>query len=1024
MAMLVLCALVCARGAVLSSFQAGTGGWQLGTLAVADVVGDSQLEIVVPYRDSNGSWFLDAFDWRGNRLAGFPYAGGSLPINVSPTLYDLDGDGKAEIFFTCGPNVVALNGNGTVRWTHPVSFLNYVPDSGFMAVTNGFYMTPLGLFQPTLPATAQFFSEVSPPIIADLAGNGRLELLTAWKINPDSLLGQQDYNPFINDIFGQGGWGATGESWSGGVIGVDARTGASTLTYHFHQLVESGLAVGQADEDAAREVYVLNDADSVAAFDRTQPHGFYGKGMLHKMFGKNQRLLSGAYQTGVDVYTAEVDGDGRDECLVASQQIDPNWEPSETLLDDDGAIQWRKWLPALSYPRTFGWFNSACMIPVNPDHDNRIDVLSFTGGTKISFRSWNGVDFVDRPGWPKDFAPRLPTPPVVGDIDGDGEEEIIIGTYDPAQNPSNGSLYIFSLAGVQKNVITVPGGLKHIPSIADVNGDGSVDLVYRALDGKVYVQNFGATAGARVSWATHRGNARRDGNMGANLFPAGTPIVTARTGGYAKAEFSWKLPNGFAPSGFEIYRGTDPNGALVKIAGLATDARSFVDGRLEFGRQYIYEIAAIYPSGTVRSAPFAILSLLNYNLVANGGFEENDNSHWDKWFTGEIPWDRMIGSRNAPAGGAQSMEIQLVNDSSQSSITQYSHYGIPESYIKTAPGMLYSFGGFICSGGLSAASEHWFEWDSSKTGEDPSARPPLPWLEYFTPSLRAGTGATGWTYLNRVFEMPPGFPNVELRHRFTTSAPATGSVFLDNVFFRALPAMTDSRWNDLLAFGSTWKYSVNAPAANWFATEFPDATWTSGIAKFGAGSGPQNIRTAIAEKKPAYYFRKQFAIANPNVDEFILAATCTDDYASVIYPMRLWLNGTEVPGPIEAVSGEGNLVKYFDLTPFANSLRAGTNSVAVMLQNTWQPDWDNVAFDLALKTIPATSAVARFVSTTRGATVGLTMSGPANSVWRLETSDDLKAWGYAQTVTFDAGGNASVNDASSTNARFYRLRSN
>ena len=100
-------------GAQLASFQAGAGGWQLGTIAVGDIAGDAQMEIVVPYRDDDtGEWKLDAFDWRGNHLAGFPYNAAGSPINVSPTLYDIDGDGKMEIFFTAGPTIVALKGNG------------------------------------------------------------------------------------------------------------------------------------------------------------------------------------------------------------------------------------------------------------------------------------------------------------------------------------------------------------------------------------------------------------------------------------------------------------------------------------------------------------------------------------------------------------------------------------------------------------------------------------------------------------------------------------------------------------------------------------------------------------------------------------------------------------------------------------------------------------------------------------------------------------------------------------------------
>src|SRR6476659_2521946 len=80
----------------LASFQAGDGGWQLGTLAVGNLATDSQLEIVVPYRSSSGQWFLDAFKANGTRLPGFPYVG-KAEINTSPTLYDLDGDGRDEI---------------------------------------------------------------------------------------------------------------------------------------------------------------------------------------------------------------------------------------------------------------------------------------------------------------------------------------------------------------------------------------------------------------------------------------------------------------------------------------------------------------------------------------------------------------------------------------------------------------------------------------------------------------------------------------------------------------------------------------------------------------------------------------------------------------------------------------------------------------------------------------------------------------------------------------------------------------
>src|SRR5436190_2519552 len=124
--------------AEVMSFQAGDGGWHMGTLAVGNLDADAQLEIVVPYRNSSGQWLLDAFKPNGTRLPGFPFLG-DAEINVSPTLYDLDGDGRDEIIFTCGNRVVALRGDGSVLWSTEVNRFNYIPDSGYMTVTNGLY---------------------------------------------------------------------------------------------------------------------------------------------------------------------------------------------------------------------------------------------------------------------------------------------------------------------------------------------------------------------------------------------------------------------------------------------------------------------------------------------------------------------------------------------------------------------------------------------------------------------------------------------------------------------------------------------------------------------------------------------------------------------------------------------------------------------------------------------------------------------------------------------------------------------
>ncbi len=990
--------------AQVSSFKAGDSSWHLGTLAVGNLDSTPDLEMVVPYRDSSGNWFLDAFKYTGQRLPGFPYSSGGQEINASPTLYDLDGDGRDEIIFTCGNHVIALRGDGSVLWSNTVSSANYVPNGGYQTVTGGFYWYPGGAWMTHLPTTAVFSSQVSPPIVMDLAGTRTPEVITAWKIQPDPAGGGQDYNPFIFPIFGVGQWGTMGETWSGGVVTFDSRTGGQSFVYHLHHLVESGLAVGRPTAPGPLQIYELNDSDSVVCFDKTKPFGLWGKGMLHRQFGKNQRLMSGSYLFPIDIYAADLDGDGLDEVLVAGTQLSSLWQPNETILDDDGAILWRRWLPHISLTNYFGWLNSAALIPCNPDHDNHADVLGFNHSYEITFRYWNGAELVDRAGWPKNFFPFLPTPPVVGDVDVDGLEEIVIGTYDPGSSPSTGKLLVFALDGTLKQSLDVPGGIKHIPALAPVEGNGRLDVVYRSTQGQVYVQNFGATTAKLVSWSTHRGNMHRDGNCGVGLYPPGTPMITNRASGFNRASFGWSLP---APAQlYRIYRAEGGSGPFQHIATFTGGVNSFTNYGLRSGWQYFYEVAAVYADKTVHSAPFAITPLLNNNLVANAGFERNENCRWDKWFTGSIEMTNMVVSTNVAHQGMRSMRIVLNSEGNNSTVAQYNQYGIPDATIYATPGAFYSYGGYFKTEDMTQASEHWLEWSSTKTAYDTNCRPALPDPYYYTPHFVAPAGSSDWTYVNRTFQLPSGFPNIELRHRYTINAPGSGSVFLDDLFFRPIPSPSATNWTTWIPFGSTWRYFTNTPPSNWFATNFNDTSWPAAPAKFGNGSGPVNIATRIPQCRPAYYFRKKFVVSSTDVEELLLLATCTDASVSALYPLRVFLNGTEVRACIDAVTMQGNDTRYFDLTPFVSLIQPGTNLVAVQLGNYWS-DYDDIAFDVCLKAVIYNPVLPRLSFQYAGGTApNIAVATPPKSLWRLQSSDQTArtGWQLMQAFTNSAGG--------------------
>ncbi|HEX4645948.1 MAG TPA: hypothetical protein VH598_10095, partial [Verrucomicrobiae bacterium] len=485
---------------------------------------------------------------------------------------------------------------------------------------------------------------------------------------------------------------------------------------------------------------------------------------------------------------------------------------------------------------------------------------------------------------------------------------------------------------------------------------------------------------------------------------------------------------------FRIYRAGQAAGPFTNIVTLPANVTNYTDAGLQSGWLYFYEVAAVYGGREVHSAPVAILSFLNNNLIANGGFEENDNSHWDKWFTGDIPWSRMTGNTNVSHEGRQSMEIQLSENGGGGSISQFGQYGIPDSTIFVTPGALYSFGGFFRSGGISQPSQHWLEWSSTPTAQDTNARPTRPYPDYFTPYFNIGTNAVAWSYADRAFILPAGFSNMELTHRYTIDSPGSGSVFIDDVFLRRLPAPGNSSWVKILPFGSAWRYFTNAPPANWQTAAFDDSLWPQGKAKLGCGSGPANLVTPLPPAKPAYYFRSAFNVPATNLEEFLLSATCTDNGAGP--SLQIYLNGRAIPATdIAPVSLQGNETNYYDLTPFLDFLHPGANTIAVVLNNVFAPTWDDVAFDLDLKVMPASVVpIQPRISALQSDSTGVTLSlgAPVNTIWRVESSDFISPapqWQLVGIVTNlstnvfllrDTGQNGRKNPQSVT-ARYYRM---
>jgi uncharacterized repeat protein (TIGR01451 family) len=934
-------------------------GEMAGTVAVGNVDDDPALEIVV-----NSYEGIHVYDYDGTLVSNFSTHDGTRnrQVNIPPSLYDIDGDGREEIIFATGNPTgdsgtvnaaFALDGDGTKIWERPIDRTTYsAPDSGYQTIQGKFYYNDAEHTQ--LPSEAALTCNISAMPVHDIDGDGQLETVMVLKIDPEPV---QDYNPYINDVWGGSEWGTRGESWSGGNFILNAQTGQRDYVYHFVQLAEAGVALGTVDPAKGVAVFTLTDSDSVVGYHRTDPHGFYGAGNLIGQFGKNARLLSGSYKRSTTLNAVDLTGDGRVEVLYEAANVgDPNWQPSSVIFDDYGRILWREWY---TVPPTTGtanhWPNAAQMIPLNLDGGNP-EVVSWHHTGALFYEEWDGVELVSKGGnWPVSFGSNFPSPPAVGDVDGDGQEEFVVAVYNPFDLADAGELVVLGQDGSVEQAVDVTSGLKNVPNLYDVDQDGDLDVIVRALDGTILIYDTGSGGPGQVTWATEYRSAARTGALGMCLYDREAPAVGQVTEGYRRVRLEWSMETTTGLTGFDVYRRVYGQGGFTLVASLGSGARQFEDGGLDNGTLYVYRIDAIHGGQAYPSAPVPAVPLVENNLARNSGMELNGDNGWDKWYTGDIGWADMTKTTAQQYRGVASMRIHLDDKGDNSSIKQYNQYGVIDAQLPVTPGKVYSLGAFVKTD-LNRSSTHRIEWSSTydKYRHDP-VNDPVPFGDYpfyFSTHVETGPGESDWFYTNRTFTMQDGITALSPRHRFYIDGdPASGDVYLDDVFFREVGTGGAGALT-LLPFESHWRYFEGTAPVGWYLAGFDDSGWLVGQAKFGAGSGPDNVNAPLPQYRDRFYFRTTFAVSTTNLSELVAygKSTTGPDLGPGI--KEIYLNGHYVPIQDPGLTDDpGNDVRLLDLTPFIDYLDVEQNVVAIKLENRYNATWDDVAFDLQIKAL-------------------------------------------------------------------------
>jgi len=442
-------------------------------------------------------------------MSGWPLM--SVPGKVAshPVPVDIDGDGTMEIFQAKDYILTGYNYDGSG-----------IIDNDFTLRTLGFdgdYIdVPLKIFA-LLADTASY---IGTPSVGDIDGDGIAEVvigaddgkLYAYSItdsDDDGLADMLDGFPVEMDTLA-----ATtpllanfDDNVATDEICIASANGVISIYNYKGELIDStdsipgvptGLALGSNIEEI---VFACNPADSsddssyVGAINLEQHSLVWKRGASDVRF----------YEPAV----GDLDGDGIDDVIVSSLE-------GEIMAYSINGGELNGW------PIGTGDYLGADVVMADINRNGFLEVI-VPGNNKVYCFSYNGLSLENFPVELNGNEPvgLINSPIVVGDIDADGYPDIIMGGTDR-------DIYVFSKDGTSLDNFPLAVGMpvNSSPFIADLDGDGDIDLGARGDDGYINIWDIQKQSADSLNiWPTYgRGPEHRfyhPGGLSAPKNPSG-----------------------------------------------------------------------------------------------------------------------------------------------------------------------------------------------------------------------------------------------------------------------------------------------------------------------------------------------------------------------------------------------------------------------------------------------------------------------------------------------------------------------
>lgn len=486
----------------------------------------------------------------------------------SPAVADLDGDGSMEIVASAY-SVVALQGTtGALKWraksghdrsepnaenvgrTWPGIVIADVDRDGEQEIVTahgGGWLSVLnkdGYFKsnkwPWRGPGGREFRSLS---LGDLDGNGDLEIVVGQAAGSFTNTWVLEHTGAIRQ-----GWPRLKDGDEGSAWGVYNAT----------------IGLGDLDGDELPEIIVPSDTITISAYkpDGTQLvtnplyHGQPGHDM--NVWAEVPAYVDLQYETQgwgpcYDESTAranfaqgpanvvDMNGDGINEVVAVGYVHDCHTNPYTNLFStpfifngdrsrfSTGIFDWTT-VPTVEGEPLSDDYNVIESAQPNPvtvdlDGDGRAEILFASSDGKIHCL-W--LDKVEKGNWPYSvYNPvegfyRLASEPVVADLDNDGYAEVIFVSWTQKESNATGKLHILTYTGHVLHEVDLPqafggatwNGALAAPTLADIDGDGELEVVVNTAHSGFVAYDLPDTAGARVLWGTGRGSYLREGGNG------------------------------------------------------------------------------------------------------------------------------------------------------------------------------------------------------------------------------------------------------------------------------------------------------------------------------------------------------------------------------------------------------------------------------------------------------------------------------------------------------------------------------